>query len=87
MHPSTAAWRMPSACWPPTCAKPRGEVALQLPMPAREVLRADASDTVYYMVLGLRGELIAGDNDLPLPPEDARPTARRGAVPVRPVPR
>jgi len=54
----------------------RGEVTLQLPMSAREVLRADASDTIYYMVLGLRGELIAGDNDLPLPSEDARPTAR-----------
>ncbi|HTN49315.1 MAG TPA: sensor histidine kinase N-terminal domain-containing protein [Burkholderiaceae bacterium] len=53
-----------------------GEVVLQLPMSAREVLRADASDTIYYMALGLRGELIAGDNDLPLPPEDARPTAR-----------
>ncbi len=54
----------------------RGQVVLQLPMSAREVLRADASDTIYYMVLGLRGELVAGDNDLPLPPDDARPTAR-----------
>jgi two-component system sensor histidine kinase TctE len=54
----------------------QGEVTLQLPMSTREVLRADASDSVYYMVLGLRGEFVAGDNDLPLPAEDARPVAR-----------
>jgi len=54
----------------------RGEVVLQLPTSAREVLRADASDSMYYMVLGLRGELIAGDSDLPLPPEDSRPSVR-----------
>ena len=54
----------------------RGEVTLQLPASVREVLRADASDIVYFMVLGLRGEFVAGDNDLPLPPEDARPTPR-----------
>jgi two-component system sensor histidine kinase TctE len=52
----------------------RGEVALQLPLSARDVLRADAADSIYFMVLGLRGEFVAGDNDLPLPPDDARPT-------------
>ena len=51
----------------------RGAVTLQLPISARELLRADATDSVYYMVLGLRGELVAGDNDLPLPAEDVRP--------------
>jgi two-component system sensor histidine kinase TctE len=60
----------------------RGEVTLQLPISSSEVLRADASDNVYYMVLGLRGEFIAGDNDLPLPSEDTRPVPR-DAVPVR----
>jgi two-component system sensor histidine kinase TctE len=54
----------------------RGEVTLALPASAREVLRADASDNVYFMVLGLRGEFIAGDNDLPLPPDDTRPVPR-----------
>src|SRR5512137_2118479 len=46
----------------------RGQVTLQLPIAAREVLRADSSDSVYYMVLGLRGEFVAGDPDLPIPP-------------------
>ena len=54
----------------------RGGVTLLLPMSAREILRADAADSVYYMVLGVRGEFVAGDNDLPLPPEDASPLPR-----------
>ena len=53
----------------------RGQVTLQLPIAAREVLRADSADSVYYMVLGLRGEFVAGDPDLPLPAEDESPTA------------
>lgn len=51
----------------------RGQVALKLPVSARDVLRADASDHVYFMILGLRGEWVAGDRDLPLPPEDVGP--------------
>jgi two-component system, OmpR family, sensor histidine kinase TctE len=51
----------------------KGQVTLQLPIAAREVLRADSADAVYYMVLGLRGEFVAGDPDLPLPPEDEAP--------------
>jgi two-component system sensor histidine kinase TctE len=54
----------------------RGNVTLDLPISTRELLRADATDSVYYMVLGLRGEFVAGDNDLPLPAEDARPVPR-----------
>lgn len=54
----------------------RGTVTLQLPISARELLRADATDSVYYMVLGLRGEFVTGDNDLPLPAEDVRPVPR-----------
>jgi two-component system sensor histidine kinase TctE len=53
----------------------RGEVTLQLPMTARDVLRGDSRDSVYYMVLGLRGEFVAGDADLPLPPEDQLPSS------------
>jgi two-component system sensor histidine kinase TctE len=39
--------------------KESGRVTLQLPMTAREVLRGDSRDSVYYMVLGLRGEFVA----------------------------
>jgi two-component system, OmpR family, sensor histidine kinase TctE len=41
-----------------------------LPQPAREILRADDSDLVYYQVLGLKGEFLSGENDVPLPPEE-----------------
>ncbi|TXT40739.1 MAG: two-component system OmpR family sensor histidine kinase TctE [Comamonadaceae bacterium] len=40
-----------------------------LPRPARELLRADDSDTVYYQVLGSRGELLSGEKEIPLPLE------------------
>lgn len=49
------------------------EVRFNLPQPASEILRADDADIIYYQVLGLRGEYIAGERDLPLPPEDERP--------------
>ena len=48
----------------------RGEARLQLPVPARELLRADTTDNLYFMVLGLRGEFVAGDREMPLPPDD-----------------
>ena len=44
-----------------------------LPQPAREILRADDSDLVYYQVLGGHRELLSGERDFPLPPEDERP--------------
>ena len=37
-----------------------------LPLPARELLRADDSDTVYYQVLGPGGEYLSGEKSLPL---------------------
>jgi len=43
-----------------------------LPLPARELLRADDSDTVYYQVLGTGGEYLSGERALPLPPEDEK---------------
>jgi len=46
-------------------------VQFNLPLPARELLRADDVDTVYYQVLGLRGEYLSGEHDFPPPPEDA----------------
>ncbi|WP_296223851.1 sensor histidine kinase [Ralstonia sp. UBA689] len=47
-----------------------GRVTLQLPISAREILRADETDNIYYQVLGTTGEFISGDRDLPLPPEE-----------------
>jgi two-component system sensor histidine kinase TctE len=49
-------------------------VQFNLPLPARELLRADDSDTVYYQVLGVRGEHLSGERDLPLPPNDEKMT-------------
>ena len=48
--------------------------SFNLPQPAREILRADDSDQVYYQVLGSRGELLSGERDFPQPPEDEKPT-------------
>ena len=50
-----------------------GVVAVTLPPATRDLLRADNVDTVYYQVLGARGELITGEPDMPLPNEDDRP--------------
>lgn len=46
----------------------RNRVQFNLPQSAREILRADDADTVYYQVLGARGEHLSGERDLPLPP-------------------
>ena len=48
-------------------------VAFNLPQPAREILRADDSDLVYYQVLGPRGEYLSGERDFPHPPDDEAP--------------
>ena len=48
-------------------------VVFNLPQPARELLRADDSDLVYYQVLGSHAELLSGERDLPLPSEEDRP--------------
>ncbi len=45
-------------------------VQLNMLAPAREILQADDADLVYYQVLGLRGEFISGEKDMPLPAED-----------------
>jgi len=49
-----------------------GAVRLNLGVDVTEVLRPDAMVTASYMVLGLRGELVAGDLAIPLP-ADAEP--------------
>ncbi|MDP1741133.1 MAG: sensor histidine kinase N-terminal domain-containing protein [Polaromonas sp.] len=48
------------------------QVQFNLTAPAREILRADDTDLVFYQVLGTRGELISGEHDLPLPPNEDR---------------
>jgi len=49
------------------------QVVFSMPAPAREILRADDSDLVYYQVLGSRGEFLSGEADLPLPPSENKP--------------
>ena len=51
----------------------QGKVLFNLPQSASEILRADESDTVYFQVLGVKGEYLAGERDLPLPPESDDP--------------
>ena len=46
------------------------QVHFNLPLPAREILRADDSDEVFYQVRGVKGELLSGERDLPLPTDD-----------------
>jgi two-component system, OmpR family, sensor histidine kinase TctE len=47
-----------------------GKVVAQLSGSARDILRADDIDNIYYQVLGPRGEVVDGDRDMPLPPAD-----------------
>ena len=49
-----------------------GRVQFNLPAPAREILRADDSDLVYYQVLGARGEFVSGEKDMPGPLDDEK---------------
>jgi two-component system sensor histidine kinase TctE len=46
------------------------QVRFSLPLPARQLLRSDDTDTVYYQVLGARGEYLAGEREFPLPSEE-----------------
>jgi len=50
----------------------KSQAQFVLPLPARELLRADDADNVYYQVLGTRGEYLSGDRELPSPPEDEK---------------
>ncbi len=50
-----------------------GQVQFNLTGPAREILRADDTDLVYYQVRGTRGEHLSGEHDLPLPPDEEMP--------------
>ncbi|MCY1164697.1 sensor histidine kinase N-terminal domain-containing protein [Polaromonas sp.] len=50
------------------------QVQFNLTGPAREILRADDTDLVYYQVLGTRGEYLSGEHDLPPPPDEDKAT-------------
>src|SRR3990167_8987753 len=53
-----------------------GRVTFNLTPQARDLLRADDSDLVYYQVLDPRGELISGESDFPLPRDKDRKSTR-----------
>ena len=50
---------------------------------AAELLRADDADSVYFQVLGPRGEFVAGDDGLPVPDEAGQPARRAAASATR----
>jgi two-component system, OmpR family, sensor histidine kinase TctE len=52
-----------------------GQAQFNLPQPARELLRADDVDQIYYQVIGLRGELISGEKDVPAPADSLKTSA------------
>jgi two-component system, OmpR family, sensor histidine kinase TctE len=43
------------------------KINLSLPKSAREILRADDEDDVYFQIIGMRGEILAGEASLPRP--------------------
>ena len=48
------------------------QVQFNLTAPAREILRADDTDLIYYQVMGTHGEYLSGEHDLPAPPDEER---------------
>jgi two-component system, OmpR family, sensor histidine kinase TctE len=53
----------------------QSKVQLNLTGQARDILRADDADLVYYQVRGFRGEHVSGESDFPAPPDDVEPEA------------
>ena len=47
------------------------EAVLEMSAPARALLRANETESVFWMVLGSRGEYLGGDRQLPVPDADA----------------
>jgi two-component system, OmpR family, sensor histidine kinase TctE len=50
-----------------------GEVSAELPYSARDILRADDIDNVYFQVRGAQRQMVSGDTDIPLPDEEDKP--------------
>ncbi|MBX3604515.1 MAG: sensor histidine kinase N-terminal domain-containing protein [Piscinibacter sp.] len=51
------------------------EAQFTLTASAAEVLHTDEDDEIHYQVLGLRGELLSGERELPVPLDEDRPVA------------
>ena len=49
------------------------QVQFTLTAPAREILRADDTDLIYYQVMGMRGEYLSGEHAFPAPPDEEKP--------------
>ena len=62
-----------------------GAIASRLPGSARDILRADDVDSVYFQVLDARGAYVDGDRELPRPrpPDEDREGDKDGAVHFR----
>lgn len=58
-----------------------GRVVSRLPGSARDILRADDVDNVYFQIVGPRAEYVDGDRDLPAPLDEDK--YRSGAVHFR----
>ncbi|MFZ6745239.1 sensor histidine kinase N-terminal domain-containing protein [Undibacterium sp. JH2W] len=50
-----------------------GKAVTQLSNPARDILRADDLDNIYFQIKVTKNEVIDGDRDLPMPMDDERP--------------
>lgn len=61
----------------------KNQAQFVLPLPARELLRADEADSVYFQVMGPGGEFLAGERYLPIPPDEDKLAA--GEVRMRDV--
>ncbi|MEO8059340.1 MAG: sensor histidine kinase N-terminal domain-containing protein [Burkholderiales bacterium] len=48
------------------------QALFKLPVGASEILRTDEADDIFYQVLGLRGEHLSGDTNLPVPSDEDR---------------
>ena len=58
----------------------QSKTQLNLPAPAREILRADDEDAIYYQVQGVWGEYVAGERELPHPPYEEKTVAGRVSI-------
>ena len=58
-----------------------GQLIKRLPGSARDILRADDVDNVYFQIVDAHGDYVDGDRDLPAPPEEDR--FRAGSVHFR----
>ena len=52
----------------------RAHAVFKLPAGASEILHTDEADDIFYQVLGLRGEFLSGDANLPVPADEDRAT-------------